>query len=70
MSTMSNLHQQIQELAYDLGDEAGYEWATVIAIADELNISMALVESVLDYCDSEFDDFDFDVVIADARILL
>lgn len=60
MSTMSNLHQQIQELAHDLGDEAGYEWATVIAIADELNISMSLVESVLDSCDSEFDDFDFE----------
>jgi tRNA U34 2-thiouridine synthase MnmA/TrmU len=60
MSTTSELHQQIVELAYDLGDEAGHEWATVIAIADELNVPMYLVETVLDYCDSEFDDFDYE----------
>lgn len=55
MSMMSNLHQQIRDMAFDLGDDMGHEWATVFAIAEELDVPLGTVESVLDHQDEEFD---------------
>lgn len=55
MGAIKNIAITVQEMAHQMGDDFGFEDATVNYIAGELAISIDEVREILDGADSDWD---------------